>query len=108
MPTGTITTDGTEQTVFDGEPKDTVGEIEGSVDLSGLSSGDVLVVRLYKAVDGENDVVIEKEEFEDELDEPGVTFGFVGGDPENAPISLTVEQTSGDGVEISYEYQRIY
>lgn len=108
MPSGNITTDGTEQTVFTGEPINATGEVEGSVDLSNMTSSETVIVRVYKAVDGTNYRVVEKSEFSGSQSQSGITIGFIGGDPTEAPVQLTVEETSANGIGIPYEYQRIY
>lgn len=109
MPSGVITTDGSEQNILDEEPQDATGEIEGTVDLSEMTDTDTIVVRIYKATDGTNYRVIEEEEFTGEQNsEPVVIFGPLSGDPEHAPIRLTVEEESANGRNIPWEFQRIY
>lgn len=108
MPTGTITTDGTEQNIFSGEPIDATGEVEGSVDLSNMTSSENVTVRVYKAVDGTNYRIVSERSFSGAQSEPGVRIDFIGGDPNNAPLKATVEETSSNGIDIPWEYQRIY
>lgn len=104
MPSGSLTTDGTEQNIFNDEPG-SIAIIEGSVDLSNMTSSEDVTLRLYKEI-GSSYTLLNQWDFSGAQTESAKEFGPIMGSGSFSPLKLTVEETTGNGITVNYEWQR--
>lgn len=103
MPTGTLTADGTEQTVF--TATDGPGFVFWYVDLENMAGGDTVVLR--EKVDVDNDGVFEQFQsvtYSDAQTSPVISQSANLLSDATVPVRVTLEQTGGVNRDYPYAY----